>query len=288
MNRILTFGFAAVATTLLSQPVYADKDKSRGGGGARGGGGGGGGARISAPAVHANFGQAMRAPSMPQQHFAQQARPQFNNAAVIGRSRPNTTFAPSVVQNRSFAPSVPRGRSFVQPQRNAPSIAFGGSAFNNNNNAVVNARNARTFAATNSSGFRGNAQAFRAPTEVSRGWDRGHEHTWNHHHFRWSGGDWVILDGGYDYPYTYGYDNGYSNDYDQPDVTYATPTPSYGSSESVAMSVQDQLARMGYSPGPVDGVIGPQTRDAIADFQSDRHLPVTGEIDRPLLQALGL
>ena len=49
-------------------------------------------------------------------------------------------------------------------------------------------------------------------------------------------------------------------------------------SDSITSSVQDQLTRLGYSPGPVDGVFGAQTRDAIMDFQNDRHLQVTGQI----------
>jgi len=213
-------------------------------------------------------------------HFAQQVRPQFSYPAVLGRSR---TVTPSFARNRAFTPSVARGRSFGQPQRNAPSIAFSGSALNNN--TVVNGRNARTFANANSGGFRGDSRNFRAPGNVSRDWDHRHDHEWNHHHYSWNGGDWVIIDSDYGYPY--GYDNGYYNDYYQPDVTYSAPAYDY-SSGSLAMSVQDQLARLGYSPGAIDGVIGPQTQDAIADFQNDHHLPVTGEINRSLLRALGL
>jgi len=229
--------------------------------------------------MHANV---MRAPSAPR--FATQSQPQFiNRSAPIMRSRPNTTFTPSVAQQRSF-----------QQRGNAPSIAFGGHAINGNNavvnnNAAVNAPNARSFAATGPStqfATRGNVRGYRAPSEVSRGWDRGHIHDWNHHHYRWSGGDWLIVDPGY-YPYDYGY--GYGSDYDDA-APYSSPAYSYdySSSESLASSVQDQLARQGYSPGPVDGVIGAQTRDAIADFQNDHRLPVTGQIDTATLRALGL
>jgi hypothetical protein len=193
-----------------------------------------------------------------------------------------------------FTPSVARSRSFALPQRNAPSIAFGGRAFNNgNNNAVINAQNARNFGATSSGGrWSGNTLASRAPANVSRDWDHRNTHTWNHHHYRWYGGDWVIADGGFygGYPYDYGtpYDDGYYGDENPPDVNYSTPAYSYDSSESVALGVQDQLTRLGYSPGPVDGVVGPQTRDAIMDFQNDHRLPVTGQIDGTLLRALGL
>ena len=97
----------------------------------------------------------------------------------------------------------------------------------------------------------------------------------------------MIIDPGFPYDY------GYPSDYGYPYGSYYTEpapysSPGYDSSESLAISVQDELTRLGYSPGPIDGVIGPQTRDAIADFQNDHRLPVTGQIDAPLLQALGL
>jgi len=50
--------------------------------------------------------------------------------------------------------------------------------------------------------------------------------------------------------------------------------------------VQTRLAQFGYAPGPVDGVFGQQTRDAIKKFESDRKIPVTGEISRALIEAL--
>ena len=216
-----------------------------------------------APAFHANVMHAQAAPHM-----------SFNRSAPIVQNRPSTTFTPSVT----------RGRSFVQPQRNSPSIAFGGQAINNN--AAVNAQNARSFAAVNPSTQAavrgGSARDWRPPTEMSRGWDRGRIHEWHHHHFGFRGGDWVIIDPGY----PYGYGSPYGGYYGDEPAPYSAPA--YDSSESLAMSVQDQLTRLGYSPGPVDGVIGPQTQDAIVDFQNDHHLPVTGQIDTALIQALGL
>jgi len=276
-----------MVTTILAQPVYADKDSKGGGGGGRSGG-----AHVSAPAhvsvahapaFHANV---MHAPSAPQMAFTKPAptvhvpsmpRTTFSRSAPIVRSSPSMTFTPSVTQ----------GRSFVQPQRNAPSIAFGGRGLNNN--AAVNAQNARNFglvAPSTQFAARGNARDWQPPTEMSRGWDRGRTHEWRHHHFRFNGGDWVIIDPGIPYDYGYPYGSYYG---DEP-MPYSSPAYSYdySSSDSLVASVQDQLDRLGYSAGSVDGVIGPQTRDAIADFQNDRGLPVTGQIDRPLLRALGL
>jgi hypothetical protein len=113
------------------------------------------------------------------------------------------------------------------------------------------------------------------------GWDRGRVHTWNNQHNRCKNNDWVIIDGG-----GYGFPGYY--DFDQPDTytTYETYTPDYGT--NLAAEVQEELSRRGYSTGGVDGIIGPQTRDAIAGFQEDHGLPVTGRIDTRLVRSLGL
>jgi peptidoglycan hydrolase-like protein with peptidoglycan-binding domain len=40
-------------------------------------------------------------------------------------------------------------------------------------------------------------------------------------------------------------------------------------SETVA-NIQGDLTRLGYNPGPVDGIMGPKTRAAIARFENDQ------------------
>jgi hypothetical protein len=89
--------------------------------------------------------------------------------------------------------------------------------------------------------------------------------------------------GGY-YPYTYGGGYPYSgyNNY------YSYYTPTYGYSGSMVASVQQRLGRLGYYHGVVDGVMGPQTRSAIAAFESRNGMPVDGTINRPLLNTLGV
>ncbi len=54
------------------------------------------------------------------------------------------------------------------------------------------------------------------------------------------------------------------------------PTPPTSSSETVR-NIQTSLATLGYKPGPADGILGHQTRNAIEAFQRDRGLPITGE-----------
>ena len=85
----------------------------------------------------------------------------------------------------------------------------------------------------------------------------------------------------YDYPY-YSYndynDGGdYDGQYSQSEVT---------PSQETIVAVQKELAKLGYYHGPIDGLIGPQTKGAISWFQSVDQLSATGQIDDPTLKAL--
>lgn len=57
---------------------------------------------------------------------------------------------------------------------------------------------------------------------------------------------------------------------------------------STASDVQYALARRGYYRGQIDGSIGRQSRNAIANYQRDQGLDVTGNINSHLLRALGV
>ncbi len=52
--------------------------------------------------------------------------------------------------------------------------------------------------------------------------------------------------------------------------------------------VQRQLVLLGYKAGPIDGVMGKATRNAIRQFEKDRNMTVTGKISPDLLAALQL
>jgi len=74
-----------------------------------------------------------------------------------------------------------------------------------------------------------------------------------------------------------------------PTPRYVVPVRSYDTySRSTVADVQAALARRGYDVGYIDGVAGQRTRNAIADFQRDRGLRVTGGINEATLRALGL
>jgi hypothetical protein len=51
---------------------------------------------------------------------------------------------------------------------------------------------------------------------------------------------------------------------------------------------QQALKTNGYDPGPVDGIMGPQTREAIKNFQNAKGLQATGTLDSHTAQSLGL
>src|SRR5204863_7140077 len=94
----------------------------------------------------------------------------------------------------------------------------------------------------------------------------------------------------YDYPYGY-------NDYPSDTYDYNTQDPySYysgyaaaaQSSNAVVSSVQSQLAKRRYYRGGVDGVAGDETQAAIARYQEDNELSVTGTVTAATVQSLGL
>ena len=97
------------------------------------------------------------------------------------------------------------------------------------------------------------------------------------------GGGYYYWGNGYWYP-AYGYDPSYS--------TYIYDGPIYGSNNyapgQVIDSVQVALRAQGYYHGAVDGVFGPQTRAALAQYQRSHGLIVTAAIDQPTLVTLGL
>lgn len=91
---------------------------------------------------------------------------------------------------------------------------------------------------------------------------------------------------GYDFPY-YGY-HYYPYDYYPYGhySYYSDDSNDYSDTMNTVIAVQQELARLGYYHGSVDGVIGPETERAIRWFQSVDKLPVTGHIDDTTLSAL--
>jgi len=113
-----------------------------------------------------------------------------------------------------------------------------------------------------------------------------HDHNWWHQHcdaivlVGW--GFWGWYDGWW-YP-AWGYDPYYSYyDYNGPIYGYDGLRP-----DEIIADVQAALQQLGYYVHAVDGILGPATETAIADYQRDYGLPVTGAIDAPTVRSLGL
>ncbi|MGH8093200.1 MAG: peptidoglycan-binding protein [Chthoniobacterales bacterium] len=104
-----------------------------------------------------------------------------------------------------------------------------------------------------------------------------------HTRFVLFGGGYYFWWGGYWYP-AYGYDSYYSTyPYDSPIYGYNNYAPG-----QVIENVQVALRDQGYYRGPIDGLVGPQTRAALVNYQRSHGLVVTAAIDQPTLVTLGL
>jgi peptidoglycan lytic transglycosylase B len=65
------------------------------------------------------------------------------------------------------------------------------------------------------------------------------------------------------------------------------PPDANGLTKEDRVALQERLTARGFDTDGTDGVIGPNTRGAIRDYQSSRGLPVTGEPSLALLRSLG-
>jgi putative peptidoglycan binding protein len=145
-----------------------------------------------------------------------------------------------------------------------------------------------------------------------RDWDRRHAHFFHNRFFVFDNGFWCGLDDGffpwdylpyyagdyypYDYytdvqpddntapasTYPYGYYTGVQPDYNTAAVN-AAPAP-----DPTVEATQERLAQLGYYNSPVDGIFGPTTRDAVANYQIDNQLDVTGSLSPDTLHSLGV
>ena len=162
-------------------------------------------------------------------------------------------------------------------------------AMNRNRNFAVNrAGNAAYYRGGNvriTNNWRGDAfrgQRYATFRNYHRQW---HDRSWWRNHYDriiFVNNGWYYWNAGYWFP-AWGY---------APSVSYVYDGPIYGynglSPDQVTVNVQEQLARAGYYDGPIDGLLGPMTREAIAAYQADNGLAITSAIDEPTLATLGL
>src|SRR4029077_2487233 len=156
-----------------------------------------------------------------------------------------------------------------------------------------------------------------------RDWDRRHAHFFHNRFFVFDNGFWFGLDAGFYpwdylpyyagdyYPYDYytnvqpyyntapanAYSYGYYTDVQPDDNTApANVQPEDDTAadngapmaDTTVQAVQTELTQLGYYNGPVDGIFGPTTRDAVAKYQMDKQLEVTGSLSPDTLQSLGV
>jgi hypothetical protein len=187
----------------------------------------------------------------------------------------------NIAVNRTRNADVNRFRN-TNEFRSRNNVAFNRERnFNRTENAAFYRRgNVRITNSWRGDAFRG--QRYAAFRNYHRQWhDRG---WWRSHYNRivFVNACWYYWNAGYWFP-AWGYD---------PYVTYAYDGPIYGynglSPDQVTVNVQEQLGRAGYYDGPIDGILGPMTREAIAAYQADNGLAITSAIDEPTLATLGL
>jgi hypothetical protein len=117
------------------------------------------------------------------------------------------------------------------------------------------------------------------PQWHDQGWWQSH-----HDHIVLIGGGWYYWNAGYWYP-AWGYDTAVAYyPYDGPIYVGDNAAPP----DQVIADVQSSLQQQGYYHGEVDGLLGPLTQTALADYQRDKGLYTTAAIDQPTLASLGL
>jgi His-Xaa-Ser repeat protein HxsA len=95
------------------------------------------------------------------------------------------------------------------------------------------------------------------------------------------------------YPYDSDYSSGSPYDYynyspynDDDQSGYSNSGQS--AANAAVSAIQSELAKLGYYDGAIDGTLGDQTEAAIARYQEDQNLSVTGTVDAATLQSLGI
>jgi len=262
--------FSVIGLTLLAlSPTTWAAGHGGGGGGFGGGGFGGGGGHPGGGGVRGGFGGAPHFSGGPAR-FGGRGVP-FAGRAGMSPIRPHVSSGPSrVTHSRPALSNVARNRG-VMPSSAGSSRTFQQRGLNGRTDHI----------------------AERHDANWHRDWDRDHAHFDHDRFFVFEDGFWFGLDPGFFpwdylpyyaddyYPYDY-YADVQPNDYTEPvynGVPVADPT---------VEAVQTQLTQLGYYTGPVDGIFGPTTRDALAKYQIAKHLNVTGSLSRDTLQSLGL
>jgi Putative peptidoglycan binding domain len=227
-------------------------------------------------------------------------RPVYYNGRV-GRS-----VTPSIGARTAVSQPQNRFSSIRNPVGQRPAVAF------NRAGIASAARSPGGTAAHRGLNGRTDHIAERHDANWHHDWDRRHAHFFHNRFFVFDNGFWCGLDTGFfpwDYlPYYAGdyYPYDYYTDV-QPDYSTATvgaypygyytgvqPADNTAAAngapvtDATVEATQERLAQLGYYNGPVDGIFGPTTRDAVAKYQIDNQLDVTGSLSPDTLESLGV
>ena len=117
------------------------------------------------------------------------------------------------------------------------------------------------------------------PQWHDQGWWHSH-----HDHIVLVGGGWYFWNSGYWYP-AWGYSQSEAYyPYDGPIYVGHNPEPP----DRIIADVQASLQEQGFYKGEVDGLLGPLTRAALAQYQQSQGLETTAAMDEPTLESLGM
>jgi hypothetical protein len=292
---------AILATAALTAPMQA-------GGGNHGGGGGGGGGHFAASGSgSARGGGGPSFHSMPARSFGGRMGYSGQRFSSVGARSPRSMeFRPHYVQSNAGRPIGSNQFSRGNINRTNRSAQFSSSG----NRAITNSRRGGNGAGQVRSGNNlptnwRNHVVGQHSGNWQRNWNRSRDHVWRGHHCRFINGSWVIFDFGfypwwpYGYPYDYYADDYYGSPYGYDPGYYDSGAyqseESYGQNgygdeyaNSTVIAVQQRLANEGYYRGQIDGVNGPETRRAVARYQSSHGLRATGALTTDTLEALGL
>jgi Putative peptidoglycan binding domain len=294
------------------------------GGGGRVGGFAGGGSR-AAPAFYGGGFRA--APAFRGAYFSGRSvgrpsvAPRFYYSGTRMAAVRQHGFTRSV--SRPTSPYVGRSAAVDRQPNRVSSIGARSRVTNPRNSTVTNrqpnrvgevaGRNRVSTAAQRQSFVRNHASERHDANNWHRDWDRHHSHFHHDKVFVFVGGFWWGFDpwlypyyaydyypyGDYSYnPYDYSY--GYPYDYSANPYDYYNYSPynyddqsgyadsGQSAANATVSAVQSELAKLGYYNGAIDGTLGDQTEAALARYQEDRDLSVTGTVDAATLQSLGI
>lgn len=264
------------ATTLALSPLTSAAGHGGGGGGHGGGGFGGGGAHFGGGGGPRSGGQGFSHPG----YF-------YSRGMGFANARAHYNGAPWQNPVHRSGPSTVGQGSRVTRSTNT-------NAARNRVTASSGTHSARSFARPT---FNGHVAERHNAASWHNNWDRRRVHFDHNRFFVFDDGFWFGLDPGffpwdyypyyaYDY-YPYDYYPGYYADvepyYYNEGVYSNTPVQ-----DPTVSAVQSKLVQQGYYGGPVDGIYGPTTRDAVAKYQIAKNLDVTGSLSPDTLQSLGV